>query len=76
MLNSTFLFMNLSGLEIIAIMLLLLLPFFLIIWAIIDLTKSNFEDNTNKVVWAVFIIFMPLIGAFVYLASGRTKRVS
>ena len=64
-----------GGLEIILILAFISLPFILMIWAIIDLLTSQFVDNTNKLIWALVIIFMPLLGAILYLLIGRKQKL-
>ncbi|WP_367275742.1 PLDc N-terminal domain-containing protein [Marivirga sp.] len=74
MLNTILLFIG--GISGLGIIFLLFLPLLLIIWAIVDLTKSNFKDDTSKIIWAIFIIFMPFLGAVAYLIFGRTQKIS
>jgi|3_EtaG_2_1085321.scaffolds.fasta_scaffold09548_3 4-amino-4-deoxy-L-arabinose transferase-like glycosyltransferase len=74
MLNTILLFIG--GIGGLGIILLLLLPLLLIIWAIVDLTKSQFKDDTTKIIWAIFIIFMPFLGALAYLIFGRTQKLN
>ncbi len=57
--------------EIILILIFGLLPIILWIYAIVDLIKRDFTDSTNKLIWALVIIFMPVLGAILYLLLGR-----
>ena len=43
----------------------------LIIWAIVDLVGNPRIDGSIKIVWAIVIFFIPLIGSIVYLVVGR-----
>lgn len=52
-----------------------LLLFILLIWAIVDLVRSEFKDSTNKIIWALVIIFVPLIGPVLYLVIGRKQKL-
>ena len=63
----------LGGVEIILI--LGLLPTILLVWALIDLIKSEFADNIVKLIWALAIIFLPLLGPLLYLLIGRGQKV-
>jgi len=56
------------------ILILLLIPFALWLWALIDCLQSDF-DNNNKLVWVILIILVPLLGAILYLAIGRNQKV-
>jgi Flp pilus assembly protein protease CpaA len=55
----------------IVVLTIFLLPIILFFWAILDLIKRNFSNSSNKIVWALVIIFVPLIGSVLYLAAGR-----
>jgi len=56
------------------ILILLLIPFTLWLWALIDCLQSDFNNN-NKLVWVILIILVPLLGAILYLAIGRNQMV-
>ena len=56
------------------ILILLLIPFTLWLWALIDCLQSDFNNN-NKLVWVILIILVPLLGAILYLAIGRNQKV-
>ncbi len=61
--------------ELIVLLVLFLLPAILWIWAIIDLLRSTFASDTNKLIWALVIIFIPFIGSLLYLVIGRRQKV-
>jgi hypothetical protein len=62
---------NLGATEIVVILLIFLLPLVLWIFAIVDLIQRQFEDQTNKIVWALVILLIPFIGSILYLIIGR-----
>jgi len=62
---------GLGGFEIIFI---ILLPIVLWIWALVDCLKSNFE-STNKLIWVVVIILLPVLGPILYFLVGRSQRL-
>jgi hypothetical protein len=62
--------------EIIVVSLFFLLPTVLWIWAIIDLLKRKFSSDANKIIWALVIIFIPIIGSLIYLIAGRNEKVN
>lgn len=66
---------GIGGFELILILFFFFVPVILWIWAIIDLLKSNFSDSTNKLIWALVIIFIPFFGAILYLIVGRGQKV-
>ncbi|PWJ43198.1 PLDc N-terminal domain-containing protein [Sediminitomix flava] len=43
--------------------------------AIIMLINSKILDNNEKLIWALVIIFLPIIGSIAFLAIGRNKKV-
>ncbi|WP_225865862.1 PLDc N-terminal domain-containing protein [Dyadobacter aurulentus] len=73
MLATLFAFMGLGGAEV-AIVGLLILG--MVIWALIDVIKSEFTRPNNKFVWILVIVFMPILGSFLYLIIGRGQRAT
>ncbi|TKK68655.1 hypothetical protein FC093_11100 [Ilyomonas limi] len=55
---------------------IVLVPFILSIWAILDIVKSSFRESTNKIVWLLVVLFLPLLGVILYFAIGRSQRVA
>ena len=56
------------------VLILGLVPTILLVWALIDLIKSEFADNMVKLIWALVIIFIPLLGPLLYLLIGRGQK--
>jgi hypothetical protein len=51
---------------------LIVLQLGLLIWALVDLTRPERRvRGDNKVVWALIIIFISLIGPLLYFIVGR-----
>lgn len=46
----------------------------LIILALVDILRSEFS-GVKKNVWVLVVIFMPLIGAFLYWAIGKNQKI-
>lgn len=45
------------------------------IWVLIDcLTKEPAESN-DKIAWFLFILFLPVLGAIIYLIVRRPERI-
>jgi hypothetical protein len=61
----------LGGLE---ILLFFIIPLVLWLWALIDCLKSNFSSS-NKLIWILLIIFLPILGSILYLVIGRGQRI-
>lgn len=56
--------------------LIVLIPFILWVWALIDVLKSEFKDGTTKFLWVLAIIFIPFIGLLLYFLIGRSQRLA
>jgi FtsH-binding integral membrane protein len=65
------------GIGIYELLILLLLLSFFVLWliALVDILRNEFTGY-NKIVWLLAVIFVPLIGAIVYLFIGRKQRVA
>ncbi|MGN7885313.1 PLDc N-terminal domain-containing protein [Dyadobacter endophyticus] len=72
MTSAILLFMGLGGLEF--MLLFIILPLAVTIWALIDAIKSDFEKDINKLVWIIVIICFPFFGGILYLFLGRSQK--
>ncbi len=45
------------------------------VYAIFDLIKAEFRDPNQKLIWAIFLVCIPVIGTFMYLAMSRRLKV-
>jgi hypothetical protein len=47
-----------------------------LIWLVtlIDIVKSDFKKDVDKIVWFLFVMILPPIGAFLYLLIGRFQK--
>ena len=52
------------------------IPALLWLWALVDLLTSEFGDSTNKLIWVLVIVFLPVLGAILYLLIGRKQKTS
>lgn len=64
-----------GGPEIIVILFIAGIPFIMMIGALIDILRSEFENSQNKLVWVVLVLLMPFIGALLYFLIGRNQKV-
>ena len=68
-----FLFVSLGTPEI--IMLLFAVGFlFLITYCLLDITRSTFQDSTNKIIWVLIILLAPVVGLLAYLIWGTGTK--
>jgi len=59
----------------IEILLILFILMLVPLIALIDILRSNFEQN-DKLIWVLVVIFLPLIGSILYFIIGRKKKVT
>jgi hypothetical protein len=72
MIGNLFLFLGaLGGLELI---LFVFIPVVLWIWALVDCLKSDFSGS-NKLIWLLLIILLPVLGSILYFLIGRGQRI-
>ena len=59
----------------IAVIIVLAISLFLV-WlvTIIDIVKSDFKKDVDKIVWFLFVMIIPPIGAVLYLIIGRFQK--
>ncbi len=67
---------GLGGQELILIFFVLTLLVLLPILALIDVIRSNFRGQHDKLIWVIVIVFMNMIGAVLYLTIGRNQRIA
>lgn len=60
--------------QIISILVFLSLFVVLPIIALVDLLKKDFQGN-EKLLWVILIIFLNVIGSFLYFTIGRKKGI-
>jgi hypothetical protein len=65
------------GLPELLILAVVVLPFVLQVWAIVDALRvpddSHFRTGT-KLIWVLVILLFPYVGALIYLVMGRPRR--
>jgi len=53
-----------------------IVPLLISIVAIVDIVRSQFKEQNDKLVWLVLVLFLPLIGSFLYFYIGRSRRIA
>jgi uncharacterized membrane protein YhaH (DUF805 family) len=58
------------------IIILMIVPLFMVLplVALISVLTNRFEGN-DKLIWVLVILLLPIIGAILYFAIGRSKRI-
>ncbi len=58
------------------IYLLILLSVFIWIFALIDVLKSEFRGQNDKLIWIVVVLFAGFFGAIIYYFIGRNQKIN
>ena len=75
---STYLFSMPGGAEWILIIVALALVLASIgfwIYTIVDIVKSNFQDETTKIIWLLVVVLIGILGSLIYWIFGRSGKV-
>lgn len=49
--------------------------FVFVIYTLVDVIKSNFANDTNKIIWVLVILFLAPIGSVIYMISGKKQKI-
>ncbi|WP_316769800.1 PLDc N-terminal domain-containing protein [Pedobacter frigiditerrae] len=60
-------FFNLGAVEILIILVILAIPFGVMIYALIDIMRSDFKESNTKLIFFVLVLLMPCLGSIIYL---------
>jgi hypothetical protein len=69
------LFIGISPAEILMLLFFAGIPVVLWLWALVDVLTSKFENSIEKLIWLVAIVFVPVLGAILYLVLGRKQKI-
>ena len=67
--------LSLSVIHLIIVSIFILLPSIFWIIALIDILKSDFRDTNDKIIWALVVIFLPVIGSILYFLIGKSQKI-
>jgi len=63
-----------GGAEIMVLLFILGIPFLMLVIALIDILRSEFQEPNNKIVWLLVTILLPFIGSLLYFLIGRGQK--
>ncbi len=63
-----------GGLQVLFIILFPFIILLLDLIALIDILKNEFT-NSNKIIWVLVVIFLPIMGMILYFAIGTNQKV-
>ena len=64
-----------AGFMIIFLIALGIIGFAIWLWALIDVLSSDFVKQSDKTVWIVVILFLPVLGSILYFIMGTKGKV-
>ncbi|RDC65825.1 PLDc N-terminal domain-containing protein [Adhaeribacter pallidiroseus] len=67
---------GLGTLEILVISVLVLVPLIFMLWALVEVLRSDFKDSTTKLLWVLVILFITPLGWILYFLIGRKQRLT
>lgn len=67
--------LSLSVIHLIIVFIFILLPSIFWIIALIDILKSDFRDTNGKIIWALVVIFLPVVGSILYFLIGKSQKI-
>jgi len=44
------------------------------VFALYDIIRSDFKESHMKMIWAILIIYVPIMGTFLYLSMNRRSK--
>lgn len=45
------------------------------LYVVVDILRSEFKNNTDKMIWFIFIMFMPPLAVPLYFIIGRKQKI-
>lgn len=64
-----------GGVEWLFMMVIVLGSIGLFIYVLVDILKSEFTNNINKVIWLILVLFTGPLGIVLYLLIGKKQRI-
>lgn len=52
------------------------LPFVIVVVALVDIIRNEFDPNHNKLIWVIVVILIPVLGSILYYFIGRKQKIS
>lgn len=50
--------------------------FLIPLFALIDILRNQFKDSSNKIIWALIVLFFPVLGGILYFLFGVKQKMS
>jgi len=46
------------------------------IYALVDIVRSDFQGDSDKVIWLLLVVLIPFVGTVLYFAIGQNQKLS
>ncbi|MEM9672796.1 MAG: PLD nuclease N-terminal domain-containing protein [Bacteroidota bacterium] len=66
---------GLGGWEVLLVVIFFLLGTGLWLYALIDVLRSRFRNDSDKIIWVLVVILLQFLGAVIYLAVGKNQKI-
>lgn len=53
-----------------------LIPFIIVLWALVDILRNEFDPQQNKIIWVLVVVLLPVMGSILYFFIGRSQKRS
>ena len=57
------------------ILLFAIIPLLVMVAALIDILKNEFDPHQNKLIWVLVVLLMPFLGGILYFAIGQRNKI-
>lgn len=66
--------LGIPGIGLLGLLILVILFLLIPLIALVDVLRNEFTGS-NKLIWVLLIIFLPFLGAFLYLLIGSKQKI-
>ncbi|NNK10084.1 MAG: hypothetical protein HKP08_01970 [Flavobacteriaceae bacterium] len=67
-------FLAIKPIMIVIIALILVFTLIISLIALVDILRSDFKGNNDKLIWVLIVLFLGIIGALLYFIMGRGQK--
>ncbi|MBT8281648.1 MAG: PLDc N-terminal domain-containing protein [Muriicola sp.] len=67
-------FLAIKPIMIVIIALILIFTLIMSLIALVDILRSDFKGNNDKLIWVLIVLFLGIIGALLYFIMGRGQK--
>ena len=64
-----------SSISILLLIIILIIHAVLMAYILIDISRSQFKDPNNKILWTIIVLMAPIVGITLYLSMGKNQKI-